>query len=70
MQKIITPTENTYTLELPDEFIGKRLKVSVEITEDKMSTGKTIEELKAELSGLTTSLEGFKFDRNEANDYD
>ncbi|GAB4401637.1 MAG: hypothetical protein OHK0053_24620 [Microscillaceae bacterium] len=52
MQKIITPTENTYTLEIPDEFIGKRLKVSVEITENKISTRKTIEELKSRTKWL------------------
>jgi hypothetical protein len=75
IRKIIIPTEKTYTIELPEEFIGKQVEVlafEVENQVDKLSQPKykTVEELKKALEPYTINMQGYKFDRDEANDYD
>jgi hypothetical protein len=76
MQRIIIPTEKTYTIELPDEFIGKRVRVSVEIDykdlfkKDELSLTQDADNnlLETWLNKFTTNSKGYKFDREDAND--
>jgi hypothetical protein len=75
IRQIIIPTEKTFTIELPEEFIGKQVEVlafelnsNIEISDEPKY--KTIEELKKAFEPFTINMEGFKFNRDEANDYD
>ena len=73
IREIVKPEGNTYILNLPDEMVGKTLEViafEVEEIKSQATVKKTIEQLNKELEGLTVNMAGFKFDRNEANDYD
>ncbi len=72
IREIVESAENTYTLNFPNELIGKKVEViAFEIEEESHKTPvkKSIEQLNKELEGLTISLNGFKFNRDEANDY-
>lgn len=72
IREIIYPTENNYTLRLPDEMIGKQVeviafeigKMSPKVVSDKM------ERLSKSLDNLKIDLSNFKFNRDEANDYE
>ncbi len=72
LRKIVIPDQKTFPLQFPDEWIGKTVEViAFEIEEPTPDPpNKTIDELKAELNGLTVNMQGFKFDRNEATDYE
>ncbi|MCF0056227.1 hypothetical protein [Dyadobacter sp. CY356] len=72
IREIIVPTDNTYLLKLPDEMIGKQVEViAFEIetkpVEDIEERRKRIRE---SLADLEVDLSNFKFDRDEANNYD
>lgn len=68
----IIPKSRSVTIQLPDSFISKEVKVIAIVEKDQMSIRpkKSITDLKKEVSEITTNLKGFKFDRNEANDYE
>ena len=53
-------------------MIGKPIELILrEQTESLFNPpGKTISELEAELKGLTVNMKGYKFTRDEANDYE
>lgn len=53
-------------------MIGKSVEVTIreKPAKDLRTKMKTIETLKAELQGLTVNMQGYRFDRDEANDYD
>ena len=80
VRKIVIPQERTYTLELPEEFIGKEVEVlAFEVSEDVPAHKKTlsdqsrearIEYLRKVLEPYRVDLSNFTFDRDEANDYD
>lgn len=72
LREIINPTNQNVTLHLPQEMVGKTVEIiAFEINELKNPASKAqrlskIEELtKHSLTGLS----GFKFDRDEANNY-
>lgn len=79
IREIIYPTENNYTLRLPDEMIGKEVEIiafEIEKTPKKVVSDK-MERLEASLLNLQSifkdnriDLSNFKFDRDEANNYD
>ena len=72
VRQIVVPTQNTYLLRLPDHLVGKTIEViafEIEAPEPTRPQ-KTMEELKAELQGLTVNQQGFAFSRDEANDYE
>ena len=79
VREIIYPTENNYTLRLPDEMIGKQVEViafEIEKTSKKEVSDK-MERVKESLQNLQSifkdnrvDLSNFKFDRDEANNYD
>ena len=82
IREIVIPTENSYTLLLPDEFIGKKVEViafeleesiSTELLDDQHSMLEVedrLQRIQSALKGYTFNSGGYKFDRDEANDYD
>ncbi|MFD1258949.1 hypothetical protein ACFQ3S_19245 [Mucilaginibacter terrae] len=72
IREIVKPEGNTYLLQLPDEMIGKTVEVIAFEIEEKIAINpkKSISELRTELDGLTVDMKDFKFDRNEANNYE
>ena len=77
VREILIPTENTYLLHLPDSFVGRRVEVlafEVEAPAEAVATPESTTEhraaIKSIFAGVTVDLSKFKFDRNEANNYD
>ena len=70
--RMTKPEINTIVLNLPDDMVGKTIEVvATEIKESTPQTSKkSIKQLHQELEGLTLDLSNFKFNRDEANDYD
>jgi hypothetical protein len=72
VREIIYPTENNYTLRLPDELIGKEVEIiafEIEKTQKK-SHQNSLEDLRAIFKDNRVDLSNFKFDRDKANNYD
>ncbi len=69
---IIYPTENNYTLRLPDEMIGKEIEViAFEIEKmPKKSVKNDLKDIQDIFKNNRVSLNDFKFDRDEANNYE
>lgn len=79
IRTIVKPSKNSLTLNLPDDLVGKTVEViAFEIEPIASSTpvsevndkAKRIREIEKALSNYRVDLSGFKFDRDEANDYD
>lgn len=77
IRQIIVPKKKTYTLEIPESFIGKRIElIAFEIEElkdesfDEMGND-SISNLFKKFEGLTFNGKGkFVFNREEATDYE
>lgn len=73
LREIITPTEPSFTMRLPQEMIGKTVEViafeinTPDVVMDKVQRLKEIEDL---TKTTLVDLSGFKFDRDQANNYD
>lgn len=76
IRQIIVPKKKTYTLEIPESFIGKKIElIAFEIKDtelgaplDQKDTG--IENLFEKFEGLTFNSKGaYFFNREEATDY-
>lgn len=77
IRAILKSNKNSLTLELPDDLVGKTIEVIAFSVEDTMSPIKDtstkevrIATLKNKLKHFTFNSGGYKFDRNEANDYE
>jgi hypothetical protein len=73
LREIIKPKEKSFTMQLPEEMIGKTIEIiAFEINEPKVVIDKAKRLL--EIENLTKSslvdLSAFKFNRDEANNYD
>ncbi len=79
IREIVEVAEDTITLKLPEDLVGKKVEViAFEIEETKINTEvetfdreqrlKDIRERYAQLPRI--SHENYKFDRDEANDYE
>ena len=73
IREIIQKAEQTITLRLPEEMIGKTIEITIiEIGETKPKLTK--EERLLQIQNITknslTDLSNFKFNRDEANNYD
>ena len=70
--EIITPSQPTIILTLPEEMVGKKISIKAEEIEDVIAEG--IESRRAKLQSIfadcSVNLSNFKFDRNEANNYE
>ena len=75
LRQIITPLEPTYTLQLPKDMMGKTIEIlAFELMDqaennvgDKMLRLKRIEDLTKD---KLVDLSNFRFNRNDANNYD
>jgi hypothetical protein len=79
IRDIVVPKTNTLLITIPDAYIGKEIEYIVfdtkestasknpETLADKTQKMKAIEQI---FEGKRISLKDFKFDRNEANNYD
>jgi hypothetical protein len=72
VREIIYPTENKYTLRLPDEMIGQEVEIIAFKIEEKPKkvVSDKMERLSKSLESLKIDLSNFKFNRDEANDYE
>lgn len=75
VRKIIVPTSTTFTLTLPKEMVGKEIEVvACEVKAPRVLTElekqKRMEAIEAIFKDSRVDLSNFKFDRNEANNYD
>ncbi|MDR6803829.1 hypothetical protein J2Y45_001098 [Dyadobacter sp. BE34] len=72
VRKIIVPTTDSYMLNLPKEMVGKQIEVTaVEVSPTNPTDIDTrMQKLNDSLSKLKVDLTNWKFDRNEANNYD
>jgi hypothetical protein len=78
IRTILKSDTNSITLKLPDDLVGKTIEViAFEIDQISPSEkpgdiekSKRIEAIDKALSKYRVDLSGFKFDRDEANDYE
>ncbi len=76
VREIIKPAGPLYTMRLPEEMIGKTVEViAFEVAgEDALQATSTFEERIKRIREITKNtllnLSGFKFNRDEANNYD
>lgn len=78
IREIIVPTGNSYTINLPDEMIGKQVEVIAFEIENRSQDAdidlgvreKKIEQIREIFKDSLVDLSNFKFDRDEANNYD
>jgi hypothetical protein len=75
VRKIIVPTSTTFTLTLPKEMIGKEIEVvasevKVPHVLTELEKGQRIKAIEAIFKDSRVDLSNFKFDRDEANNYD
>jgi hypothetical protein len=72
VRKIIVPTSTSYVLTLPDEMVGKQVEVIAFEVGPKipLETENRMKKINDSLLNLKVDLTNWKFDRNEANNYD
>lgn len=70
--KNITPKTTSVTIDLPPDFVGKNIKVTAVIERrEKPRKAASLEEIHERYSKFPRiDMSKFKFDRNEANDFD
>ena len=70
-RQIVIPTDNTLTLQIPNEWIGKKVEIIAKSI-DKTPTSSLETERKdvqKMFNNCRVSLSNFVFNRDEANDY-
>lgn len=76
IRQIVMPTQNTYVLQLPDEFVGKMVEVLAfeleqeQLPKRELSKAQRLAAIKKGLDKYRIDLSSFRFNRDEANDYD
>ncbi len=75
LREIIVPLDNTYLLKLPDNYVGKPLEVIAFSLDEKdqneyLKASKSLAEIKTFFSRFTFNMKGFRFNRDEANNYE
>ena len=80
IREIVVPTGNTLTLALPDSFVGKEIEVlAFELNPSEAPVRSELSEADMEerlayvrsiFDGARVDLSNYKFDRDEANNYD
>ncbi len=77
IREIIVPTGNSYLLTLPDEMVGKRVEViAFELNKDvsvndetAIDQNQTVADIREIFKGNLLDMNNFRFDRDEANNY-
>jgi len=64
------PTSENHSIEIPKEFFGQKVSVEVKKTIPIISKEERIRKIRSVFDGVRINLSNFKFDRDEANDYD
>jgi hypothetical protein len=77
IRTILKPNKNSLTLQLPDDLVGKMIEVIAFSIEDSKAAIKDGSSKADRITALNKSLKkfrinsgGYKFDRDEANDYE
>jgi hypothetical protein len=72
VKKVIVPTTDSYLLTLPKEMVGKQIEVTaVEVcSKTPVEIDTRMKKINDSLLNLKVDLTNWKFDRNEANNYD
>ena len=74
VREIITPQKESFTMRIPREMIGKTVEVIAFDINDSQPTPGDKDQRLLEIENLTKNtlvdLSGFKFDRDQANNYD
>lgn len=75
VRKIIVPTSTTFTLTLPEEMIGKEIEVvASEVKAPRVFTElekeQRMQAIEAIFKDCRVDLSNFKFNRDEANNYE
>jgi hypothetical protein len=77
IRTILKSNKNSVTLSLPDDLVGKMIEViAFSIEEDNITVSSTstkasrIADLTIKLKPFTFNSGGYKFNRDEANDYE
>lgn len=74
VRQIIVPQESVVTVQLPKEMVGKKIEVLVFEIGDEPQEAATKEEFYKLIDEITAAsrvdLRHFRFDRDEANNYD
>jgi hypothetical protein len=76
IRQIIIPTQKSFTIELPEDFIGNEVELTLEKKDSKLNPQTNLEKVKrkkaleASLQDFRIDLSNFKFNRDEANDYE
>ena len=65
-QQIFVPTQQHHSVELPDEFYGKKVQVIVIPVDDNKQ--QMIQDADAFYDSIRLDFSDFKFDREEANE--
>lgn len=72
IREIIVPTGDSYLLTLPKEMVGKQIEVIAFEVGSKLPPDieRRMKKINDSLLNLKVDLTNWKFDRNEANNYD
>jgi len=76
IRTILKPTKRDLLIQLPEHLIGKVIEViafevdETPVAKKRQSKKNSVEQLKSELAEFSFNSGGYKFDRNEANDYE
>lgn len=70
--KTITPKSTSVTIDLPEDFIGKHVRVTAVVEREKSrKTAASLKDIHERYSKFPRiDMSKFKFDRDEANDFD
>jgi hypothetical protein len=72
LREIIKPQKASFTMRLPKEMVGKTIEIiAFEIDENESAPDKKLrsQEIEDLTKATLVDLSGFKFNRNEANNY-
>ena len=70
--EVIIPSQPTIMLTLPEEMVGKKITIKAEAVEEKYfdTEANRRKKLQSIFDDCRIDLSNFKFDRNEANNYE
>lgn len=75
LRQIVIPSGSSFTLQLPDNMVGKTVEIiafEIKEADKQIETNKAqrLKEIKEITKGSLVDLSNFKFNRDEANNYD
>ncbi len=67
IRTIVKADRNDFTLQLPDEFLGKEIEIIAFVIEEVKTKAKNFKKSKS-FSAIQLDTRGYKFNRDEANE--